>query len=216
VYLELEQVSKRIKGDTVLDNISISMQRGKIYGIRGINGSGKTMLLRAICGLIHTTQGTVKIDGQVIGKDCDFPKSVGALIENPGFIETYSGYQNLKSLADIKGEIGKERIVEILELVGLDPLNKKKVKKYSLGMKQKLGIAAALMERPDLIILDEPTNALDEQSVKNLRKLLLSEKERGALLIVASHDVGEVKLLADEMFYMENGRIKEHTIERTS
>lgn len=208
MYLEIKDVSKKIDKQDVLCNINMSMEKGKIYGLKGKNGCGKTMIMRAICGLINTS-GKIEIDGKVIGKDCDFPPSVGALIENPGFINRYSAFENLKILAAIQGKIGDDKIIEVLRQVGLDPNEKKKVKKYSLGMKQKLGIAGAIMEEPDLIILDEPTNALDESSVKRLRELLEVEKKRGALIIISSHDAEELEYLSDKIFFIENGSIKD-------
>jgi hypothetical protein len=185
------------------------MDKGKIYGIKGKNGSGKTMLLRAVCGLIKPTEGLVRVSGKQIGKDVTFPDSVGVLIENPGFIPSLSGYDNLKMLADIKGLIGKEEIEAAMEKVGLEKACfKKKYKTYSLGMKQKLGIAAAIMESPELILLDEPTNALDEESVRKLLDILKEEKERGACIILASHDMEELTLLSDIIFIMEEGRVR--------
>lgn len=214
MYLEMDAVTKRISGETVLDQVSLSMDVGKIYGLWGKNGSGKTMIMRAICGLIHPTAGKVIVEGEVLGEKRDFPASVGVLLENPGFIGKYTGYQNLKMLADIKKEIGREEIEEILEKVGLKENAQKKYKKYSLGMKQKLGIAAALMENPRMILLDEPTNALDEESVKKLRELLLEYKQRGALIILASHDKEELLALSDEIYEIESGRIKNHIVQR--
>ncbi len=178
--IEVRNLTKRISGNLILDNINIKMTGGKIYGLKGKNGSGKTMLMRAICGLILPTEGEVIIDGQVLGKDISFPNSLGALIESPGFISNYSGFKNLKILSEIQGKIDDNKINAVLTMVGLDPKEKKKFKKYSLGMKQKLGIAAAIMEEPEIIILDEPTNALDESSVISLRKTLQKYRDAGA------------------------------------
>lgn len=212
MFIEVTELTKKISKTTVLDNISLSMEKGKIYGLKGKNGSGKTMLMRAICGLIVPTKGSIKIDGQILGKDISFPNSVGALIENPGFIENYSGYKNLKILADIQGKIDKNIIDDVLLEVGLDPNDKKKYKKFSLGMKQKLGIAAAIMENPEIIILDEPINALDEQSTKKVHNLLVKRREAGALIIVSNHDKEELEYLSDEIFHIENGRIIDHLV----
>lgn len=214
MYLEMDAVTKVISGETVLNQVNLSMDGGKIYGLWGKNGSGKTMIMRAVCGLIHPTEGKVIVDGEVLGEKRDFPESVGVLLENPGFIGKYTGYQNLKMLADIKKEIGEEEIEGILEKVGLKENARKKYRKYSLGMKQKLGIAAALMENPRMILLDEPTNALDEESVKKLRELLLEYREKGALIILASHDKEELSALSDEVYEIENGRIKNHIVQR--
>ncbi len=206
--IEVRNLTKIISGNSILDNINIKMTRGKIYGLKGKNGSGKTMLMRAICGLILPTEGEVIIDGQVLGKDISFPNSLGALIESPGFISNYSGFKNLKILSEIQGKIDDNKINEVLTMVGLDPKEKKKFKKYSLGMKQKLGIAAAIMEEPEIIILDEPTNALDESSVISLRKTLQKYRDAGALIIISCHDSEELEFLSDEIFFMENGRLK--------
>lgn len=213
MYLEIKNITKVIDGTKVLDSITLSMERGKIYGLRGRNGSGKTMIMKAVCGLIRVKEGEIWIDGELLGKKYDFPKSIGALIETPGFVENYSGYSNLKMLADMKGFIGKKEIEMIMERVGLDPKEKKKVKKYSLGMRQKLGIAAALMEHPELIVLDEPTNALDEESVQVLHCLLQEEKDRGALIIIASHDEEELKRLCDEIYIVNAGKVKKKSEE---
>lgn len=206
--IEVRNLTKKISGNLILDNINIKMTSGKIYGLKGKNGSGKTMLMRAICGLILPTEGQVVIDGQVLGKDISFPNSLGALIESPGFIANYSGFKNLKVLSEIQDKIDDNKINEVLAMVGLDPTEKKKFKKYSLGMKQKLGIAAAIMEDPEIVILDEPTNALDENSVISLRKILQKYRDGGALIIISCHDGEELEFLSDEIFFMENGRLK--------
>ena len=209
IYLQLRHVSKEMDQNQILKDISIQCKRGKIYGFKGKNGSGKTMLMRIICGLVKPTEGSVTVGGVTLGKKHNFPESVGALIEAPGFIGNYSGYQNLKVLAEIQGKIGKKEIEEVMAEVGLDPAEKKKTKKYSLGMKQKLGIAAAVMENPNLIILDEPTNALDEEGVKNLHSLLKKHKEAGALILISSHDKEELEYLSDVLFFMEYGSIND-------
>lgn len=178
--MEVIEVSKVIRKHTVLDRVSCSMHSGKIYGIQGINGSGKTMLMRVLIGLIHPSSGKVLIDGKELGKELEFPKSIGFLLENPTFLDRYSGYQNLKMLASVKKIISDEEINKVLCLVGLDEeAAKKKYRKYSLGMKQRLGIAAALMEKPDIVILDEPTNALDTSGVELVKEIVRGEKKRG-------------------------------------
>lgn len=207
MYLELKQVSKKIKNNMILDHISLELEKGNIYGLQGKNGSGKTMLIKAMCGLLIPTEGSVTVNGAVLGKDRDFPESVGALIENPGFVNGYSAFQNLKVLAEIQHKIEDEKIYETIKEVGLEDAGEKKFRQFSLGMKQKLGIAAAIMEEPDLILLDEPANALDEKSVLALRDILKKRKERGALIVIASHDAEELSLLADEIFRVENGKI---------
>lgn len=210
MYIEIDDLTKVIDKHKVLDKVSIKLEKGKIYGIKGKNGSGKTMRLRGICGLIKPTEGEVRVGEKVIGKDAAFPESVGVLIENPGFIPSFSGYENLKMLADIRKLIGKEDIEAVMEKVGLEKACfKKKYRTYSLGMKQMLGIAAAIMEKPDLILLDEPTNALDEESVRKLLDILREEKGRGACIVLASHDMEELTLLSDIIFIMEEGRLRE-------
>lgn len=206
MYIELKNVSKKIKGIDILDDVSLRMESGKIYGFRGKNGSGKTMLMRAIAGLIKVT-GTVDIDGRILGKDEMFPPSIGILIENPSFVAEYTGLKNLEMLACIKNKIEIEDIRHAMEQVGLDPDDKRTYKKYSLGMKQKLGIAAAFMEKPDIIILDEPINALDEVGAKQVHKILEEQKKRGALIIIACHDKEELEMLSDDIIEIYEGRI---------
>lgn len=206
-YIKIKNLSKKIKNNIVLDNINIELDKGKIYGFRGINGSGKTMLFRSICGLITPTEGEIIIDNKILHKDIDFPESVGALIENPGFLPNYSGKQNLKLLGDIRDIITNEDIEKAMALVGLDPNDSRKFKQYSLGMKQKLGIAQVLMENPDLILLDEPTNALDEESVKNILDIIKKEKIKGKTILIASHDKSSLEEISDYIFKVENGKI---------
>ncbi len=210
MYLEVKNVSKKISGEIVLKNIQMTFEKGKIYGLQGKNGSGKTMIMRVICGLIRPTEGQVIVNGEILGMKKDFLPSAGALIENPGFIQQFSGYENLKMLADIRGKIGKEEIINTLEKVGLGDVIHKKYKKYSLGMKQKLGIAAAIMEDPEVILLDEPTNALDEESIVQLHHLLEEYKTKGTLIIISCHDREELEILSDEIYEIESGRVKCH------
>lgn len=205
--IKVKNLSKKLSNNIVLDDINIDLCSGKIYGFVGKNGSGKTMLMRAICGLILPTLGCVEIDGKVIGKDISFPESVGALIENPGFISSYSGFKNLKTLAQIKNEISDDDIISILEQVGLDPYNKKSFRKYSLGMKQKLGIAGAMMENPKLLILDEPFNGLDEESVDKVRQLIMERRGKDSLTIISCHDSDEIDKICDEIITIKLGKI---------
>lgn len=206
-YIEIKNLTKKIKNNIVLDNINIKLYKGKVYGFRGINGSGKTMLFRAICGLIKPTSGEIIINGKVLHKDISFPESVGVLIENPGFLPNYSGVENLKILSEIKGIIGDKEIEEVLDLVGLDYNDNRKYKQYSLGMKQKLGIAQALMESPELILLDEPTNALDEKSIENILNIIDAERLKGKVILIASHDKENLYKISDYVFKINNGKI---------
>lgn len=205
--IEIKEYSKVIKKATILENINISMYSGNVYGLRGVNGSGKTMLLRAICGLIYPTGGMVTINDEVLGRDISFPRSVGVLIENPAFLPNYTGFKNLQLIASLKKAATDEMIEETLSDVGLNPKDKRTFRKYSLGMKQKLGIAAAIMEQPDLIILDEPFNALDDDSVEKVKQLIRREKDRGALIILACHDRAALSSLSDQIIYLSDGRI---------
>ncbi|SDL90193.1 ATP-binding cassette domain-containing protein [Sediminibacillus halophilus] len=209
-FLEANHVSKQIKKEQVLADIDLSLHKGKIYGFRGKNGSGKTMLFRLLCGLIRASKGSVKVDGKTLGEDISFPPSVGVLIEYPGFLNGYTGFKNLKLLAEINKIVDDEKIKQSIRMVGLDPDDKRKYRKYSLGMKQRLGIAQAIMEEPELIILDEPTNALDSDGVEEIKKVLLDLKADGKCILIASHDKEELDYLSDEIFMMENGKIVDH------
>lgn len=206
MYIELRNVSKNIKGAQVLDKVNIRFESGKIYGLKGKNGSGKTMLMRAVAGLIKT-KGEVDIDGKILGKDISFPPSIGVLIENPAFIPSYTGFKNLEVLASIKNKIGAEQIKAALVNIGLEPDDKRTFRKYSLGMKQRLGIAAAVMEEPDIIILDEPINALDDSGAAQVREILRKQKDRGAIIILACHDLDELQFLSDEIYEIYDGTI---------
>ena len=199
-------ISKTIKGTEILKNIDLKLRGGKIYGLYGSNGSGKTMLLRAVAGLIRIDSGSIIINGKQLHKETDFPESIGVVIENPQFWDGYTGFENLKMLASIKKQINDEAIRATLEKVGLDPGDKKTVKKYSLGMKQKLGIAQAIMESPDIILLDEPTNALDKKSTENIRGIIAEEAARGAIVVIASH-IEEDLDICDIRYEMVEGKI---------
>ena len=203
----IENVSKSIHGVEVLKDINVKFEGGKIYGLRGKNGSGKTMIMRMISGLIRPSSGRVIIDGKMLGRDMSFPESIGVLIENPSFISGYTGYKNLKVLADIKGIIGDKQIKESIRKVGLNPEDKRKYRKYSLGMKQRLGIAAAIMEQPDIILLDEPINAIDENGVEQVGKILNELKDMNRVIIIACHDREELERLSDVIYDMAEGRL---------
>ena len=208
--IEIKNVTKIIKHNTVIDNVNLTVNSGKITGLKGVNGSGKTMLMRLVSGLILPTSGEIIIDGETLGKDITFPRSIGTLIENPAFLDNYSGFHNLKLLASIQGKISDEEIREAIIAVELNPDDKKKFRKYSLGMKQRLGIAAAVMERPDIIILDEPTNALDSDGVQMVKRILQKEKERGALILISCHDLDILKELSDVIYLMNVGRLSSY------
>lgn len=203
----LRHLSKIIKKKSVLEDINYVFEEGKIYGIYGRNGSGKTMLLRAVCGLIFPTDGTVEIDGQILHKDISVPPSVGVIIEHTDLLLQYDAFTNLKILAKVKKTASDEEIRESIRAVGLDPESRQKVKAYSLGMRQKLSIAQAIFERPELLLLDEPTNALDEAGIMNVRSLLLKQKEAGTTILIASHNKEDLNILADEMLYINDGRL---------
>ena len=205
----VENVSKKFNRQLVLDNINLELTSGHIYGLAGINGSGKTVLMKCICGLSTPTSGRILIDDKQVGKDIDFPESIGALIESPGFIEHYSAYDNMQSLASIRKKTGKEEIKSLLEKVGLNPDEKKRVKKYSLGMRQKLGIAMALLDNPDIVILDEPFNALDNKSVLNVKDIILGLKSDNRLVILSSHDGKLLEEVTDKIYEIEEGKIIE-------
>lgn len=206
VKIEVENLTKQLGGRAVLQDVSCEFVSGSIYGIVGHNGSGKTMLMSAIAGLIHPTQGRVVVDGSVVGKDISFPREMGLMIEKPEFLGYLSGLDNLKLLAEIRGVISEEEIRRYMRMFALDPDSRQKVRKYSLGMKQKLGIIQALMEEPRLLILDEPFNALDQDSVEMLRRLLLAYKEEGRLITLTSHHPEDIKSVCDETIRLEEGR----------
>ncbi|MDD3184359.1 MAG: ATP-binding cassette domain-containing protein [Anaerostipes sp.] len=205
----VKNATKEIRKKIILDNINYTFENGKIYGLSGRNGCGKTMLLRALAGLIFLNEGNISYDGQVIHKDIDFPESIGIVIENVDLLGQFDGFTNLKLLAEIKNIITDEEIIDILNRIGLDAGNKKKVKHYSLGMRQKLAIAQAIMENPEVLLLDEPTNGLDEDGVLKIRELLLEMKDRGCIIILASHNKEDLGILADEIIYMNHGKILE-------
>lgn len=204
----IDRLTKSFKGKTVLEDVNMRLQEGRIYGIVGDNGSGKTVLLKLICGFMKPDSGTVTVNGKVIGKDADFPENTGIIIEAPGFLPNYSGMKNLEYLASIRGKIGKEQIESAMKTVGLDPSSKLRVGKYSLGMKQRLGIAQAIMENQQLLILDEPMNALDKDAVEEMRKLFLSFKASGKTMLIVSHNEGDISTLCDEVYEFDGARIK--------
>lgn len=207
--VEVKDVDLKIKKDTILQGVNISLEKEKIYGIVGRNGSGKTMLMKCICGFVRPTKGEIYVDGKRIGKDVDFPQNVGIIIETPGFIPYYSGYRNLKILAELRKKIGKEEIMETLDLVGLKGAENKLVRKYSLGMRQRLGLAQAMMEKPDIYILDEPMNGLDNEGVEEMRSILLNLRKEGKTILLVSHNSEDINVLCDKIFEMEHGKLRE-------
>lgn len=190
---------------TVLNHVSLELREGTIYGIVGQNGSGKTVLFKSICGFTKLTEGSVEVLGKVIGKDVDIAENIGAIIENPGFLPNYSAYRNLKFLAELTGRISGKEILSLIEKVGLDPQSRKKVGKYSMGMRQRLGIAQAIMENLPILILDEPFNGLDKDGVGQMRQLLLEQKRVGKTILLASHNSADIDILCDEVYEMESG-----------
>lgn len=205
--VELNSVCKSFGASLVIDKVGFCIPDGVAVGLSGVNGSGKTMLMRIAAGLVRPSSGFVEVDGSVIGRDASFPPSLGMLIESPAFLDFRTGRKNLEILASIKGEIGADRVTESLEEVGLDPYDKRKYRKYSLGMRQRLGLAAAFMEHPRFIILDEPTNALDSDGIDMLKRLVVAEKKRGAAILLSCHDADILAELADVVHRIESGRI---------
>lgn len=209
--IEITNLKKVIKGATVLDDINYTFTGGRIYGLCGKNGCGKTMLMRLMAGLIYPSSGTIRIKDKVLGKDISFPESVGMLIENPSFLNDYTGKQNLEMLAGLQKNVDKAEVRRVLEQVGLDPDDKRKFYKYSLGMRQRLGIAAAIMGSLELILLDEPINAIDTDGVQEIRAIIRGLSAENRIIIVASHDKSEMDYLADEKIYMSEGRLIKET-----
>lgn len=204
--IEVKNVSVTIGKNQILQDISVTFEKGKIHGLIGRNGSGKTVLMKCICGFMKPTSGAVFVEGKQIGKDVDFVPDAGVIIETPGFVPFYSGIRNLQILAALNHKIGNEEIREAMQTVGLDPGLKRHVKKYSLGMRQRLGIAQAIMENPKLLILDEPFNGLDKEGVEQMRNYFLKLKEQGVTILLTSHTNEDIRLLCDTVMEMEKGR----------
>ncbi len=198
---------KKFKDTVVLDRVCMSFEAGKVHGLIGRNGSGKTMLMKCICGMVPLTSGEISVDRKVVGRELEVLESVGVIIETPGFLPGYSAYDNLKFLAALNGRIGKKEIREAIKSVGLNPDDRKKVGKYSLGMRQRLGLAQAIMEDPELLILDEPMNGLDKDGVLEMRRYLLDLKNRGKTILIASHNREDIDTLCDTVCEMDKGRL---------
>lgn len=205
--VEVKNVSKHFGENTVLKDVSVSFETGKIHGIIGRNGSGKTVLLKCICGLLAVSEGQITVLGQSVGNGKVTPSNIGAIIETPGFLPKSSGYTNLKYLMELRGKVNKQKIFDVIERVGLDPNSKKHVGKYSLGMRQRLALAQVLMDDPELFILDEPTNGLDNSGVELLRTLLNEQRSLGKTILIASHSAEDIRLLCDTVIEMEAGQI---------
>ena len=204
--LSVENVTKKIKGHTILNKINLHIEQPGIYGIVGRNGSGKSILFKTIAGLMLATSGTVQVFDEKVGKNA-FPKHFGALLDQGGFLPTYSSFKNLKYLASIQNKIDDARILEVIELVGLDPTDPRPISKYSLGMKQRLGIAQAIMEKPKLLLLDEPMNGLDEDGVKDMRILFQKLSDEGVTILLSSHNAEDIKQLCSVVYHMNNGEL---------
>lgn len=205
--VEIVQGEKIFKKEKVLSHINLTLESGHIYGLTGRNGSGKTVLMKCICGFLRLSSGEIRVMGKKVGEEVDFPDNIGAIIEIPGFLNYLSGYQNLEILAEINHRIGREEIKHAMEQAGLPWNLKKKVGKYSLGMRQRLGIAQAIMEDPDILILDEPFNGLDVSGVEEVRSLLLEYKQRGKTILLASHNREDMEILCDTIYEMKHGEL---------
>lgn len=198
-----QHIYKSFGKETVLRDVSLTVSRGEIAGLVGNNGSGKTVLMKCICGFLRPERGEVTVCGRRIGRDCDFPESLGLIIETPGFLPSMSGWRNLRTLAALRGKIGSAEILETLRRVGLYDARHKSVSKYSLGMRQRLGIAQAIMENPEVLILDEPFNGLDAATVAEMRTLLLELKAQGKTILLASHNAEDIRTLCGHVHEME-------------
>ncbi|MGN0154613.1 MAG: ABC transporter ATP-binding protein [Lachnospiraceae bacterium] len=204
--IRLDNVSKIFHSEQVLEDINIEFEEGQIYGIVGKNGSGKTVLLKIIAGYLKPSLGTVFVMDKKIGVDADFPDSMGLIIETPGFLSQYTAFQNLEYLANIRKRIGRDEIADAIKMVGLDPDSRKKVGKYSLGMRQRLGIAQAIMEKPEIILLDEPMNGLDKKGIEQVKQLLCELKEQGKTILMTSHYAEDLEI-CDEVLEMDSGKL---------
>lgn len=205
--IQVTGVSKRIGSRSILEDVHLQVPAARIYGISGQNGSGKSILLRIICGLVRPTQGQVRVFGEQIGKEVEFPQATGALIESPGFLPNYSGLANLHLLAMIRDQITRKDLAATIQAVGLDPEDNRPVRTYSTGMRQRLGIAQALMEHPRLLTLDEPSNGLDLDGIRDVHRLLKALHSEGVTILLTSHSREEIRDLCDVAFFMDKGHL---------
>ena len=207
--IEIRDLCKEFKKNTVLDHVNLQMEDGKIYGIVGRNGSGKTMLFRCLAGLVKPTSGEIIFDGKILFRDIFAPPNMGVVIENMGLYPDFTGFDNLKYLSRIKKIISDEEIRAAIARVGLNPQDKRKIRKYSLGMRQRIVLAQAFMEKQDIIVLDEPTNGLDEEGIRLIRGILKEEADRGEVVVIASHNKEDIEYLCDKVFHMSRGCLEE-------
>ncbi len=205
--IQIEDLYLTIRKTEILKGIRLELEDGKIHGLIGRNGSGKTMLMKCICGFVRPTSGTIKVNGKYVGKDLDFPQDLGVIIENPAFLPHLSGFANLQLLAKARKRIGDAEIDQVMERLSLDPGNRLPVRKYSLGMKQRLGIAQAIMEMPGLLVLDEPMGALDEEGVRDVRRILMELKQQGTTILLSSHNAEDIKMLCDTSHCLQKGKL---------
>lgn len=205
--IDVKNVTKKYREYTVVNNVSLTVEKGNIVGLIGRNGSGKTVLMKMICGLVAPTFGEISVNNSIVGKDVDIPDNIGVIIETPGFLPNFSAYSNLMQLAKINRKIGKTEVYNAIKKVGLNPDDKKHVGKFSLGMRQRLGLAQAIMEDPELLILDEPMNGLDKESVSEIREYLMELRKSGKTILLTSHSAEDINVLCDEVFEMNKGNI---------
>ena len=201
--ITVENLSLTIKKHVILTDVNLQVEKGTIHGLIGRNGSGKTVLMKCICGFYKPTSGIVKVNGRIVGSEVDFPDNLGVIIETPGFIPHYSGYRNLRFLANLSGKADNDAIKRSMQTVGLDPKLKLSVRKYSLGMRQRLGLAQAIMEAPEILVLDEPFNGLDRDGVSDMRRYLLNLKEQGKTILISSHSAEDISILCDSVNEMD-------------
>lgn len=207
--IDVRNVTKKYKEYTVVNDVSLTVEKGEIVGLVGRNGSGKTVLMKMICGLVAPTSGEISVNGKIVGKDVDIPDNIGVIIETPGFLPNFSAYNNLMQLAKINRKIGSVEVKNAIKKVGLNPDDKKHVGKFSLGMRQRLGLAQAIMEDPSLLILDEPMNGLDKESVSEIREYLLELKNSGKTILLTSHSAEDIDILCDKVFEITKGNLKQ-------